>query len=331
MKLLSNLFIKKSTGENRGTFSTNIFDGKRRLCKNEEELTFSNNVYRVFKSKYYDDTTKINYLKEEIKKNEHLFTNKKTLSLIDENSKESKEIKETLGKEELKNSIQSLMNFFTEFDFEPNFRFINTFSYQCNKSNKEAKDYLRNYFELSDNPMTNQLINKMDSTEFSNIVSSFSKVTPNHKVNNRFKLYYGSAGTGKTTKALEEADNNCMVCHSAMLPSDLMEDFKFEEGKAQFTPSALQKAIKEGKEIVLDEINLLPFESLRFLQSILDGKKHFSYKGEDIEIKDGFKVIGTMNLKVNGSIFSLPEPLIDRAEELKKFNLTAENLLGAIL
>ena len=122
-----------------------------------------------------------------------------------------------------------------------------------------------------------------------------------------------------------------MVCHSAMLPSDLMEDFKFNDGKAEFEPSALQRAMTEGKKIVLDEINLLPFESLRFLQSILDGKKEFLYQGKTIEIKDGFKIIGTMNLSVYGSVYSLPEPLVDRCEDIRKYSLTAENLLGAIL
>ena len=110
----------------------------------------------------------------------------------------------------------------------------------------------------------------MKSPEFDDIALELVNITPSTKINTRFKLYYGSAGTGKTTAAMKEADGNCMVCHSAMLPSDLMEDFKFEEGKAAFQPSALYKAITEGKKIVLDEINLLPFESLRFLQSILE-------------------------------------------------------------
>ena len=128
-----------------------------------------------------------------------------------------------------------------------------------------------------------------------------------------------------------EAENNCMTCHSAMLPSDLMEDFKFVDGKAEFVPSALQIAMTEGKKIVLDEINLLPFESLRFLQTILDGKTEFIYKGKTVKIVDGFKIIGTMNLVVNGCTYGLPEPLVDRAEELRKYSLTAKNLVGAII
>ena len=228
-------------------------------------------------------------------------------------------------------TIQNIIDFFSEFEFEPNFRFINSFAYACNSSATDAKSYVANYFELTDSPYVNSIVEKMKSVEFETITNDLANIVPTHKVNNRFKLYYGSQGTGKTTQALKETMGNCMVCHSAMLPSDLMEDFKFDNGQATFIPSALQIAMTEGKAIVLDEINLLPFESLRFLQSILDGKQQFEYKGKTIVIKDGFKIIGTMNLHVNGCTYALPEPLVDRAETLKKFNLTAEHLINAIL
>lgn len=233
--------------------------------------------------------------------------------------------------EALKTSINQLINFFTEFEFEPNFRFINCFAFASNQSLKNARDYVTNYFKLIDSPDVNSIIEKIKSSEFINIVDSFKNFLPTKRINKRFKIYYGSAGTGKTTRAMQEADGNCMVCHSAMLPSDLMEDFKFDNGKATFIPSALQNAMENGKPIVLDEINLLPFESLRFLQTILDGKKQFSYKGKTVHINDGFKIIGTMNLKVNGSTFCLPDPLVDRAEDIREFRLKADGLIGAII
>ena len=233
--------------------------------------------------------------------------------------------------EVVKDGLQKLISFFTEFSFEPNFRFVNTLQNICADSIDKGKDYVRNYFKLTDNAYFTAIVDKMSSTEFGEILEKLILISPSKSINTRFKLYYGSQGTGKTTAAMAEANNNVMVCHSAMLPSDLMEDFKFNDGKAAFTPSALCKAMTEGKSIVLDEINLLPFESLRFLQSLLDGKTQFDYKGQIINIKPGFKVIGTMNLQVNGSVYSLPEPLVDRAEELKEFKLTADNLLGAII
>lgn len=228
-------------------------------------------------------------------------------------------------------TCEKLIDFFKEFDFEPNFRFVNTLAKKCIASSTEAKAYVANYFALTDNSYATAIVNKMESIEFSHIMENLCSLNTSKTINSRFKVYYGSQGTGKTTLAMSEADNNCMVCHSAMLPSDLMEDFKFVDGKAEFAPSKLYQAITEGNIIVLDEINLLPFESLRFLQSILDGKSQFTYKGKDVIIANGFKIIGTMNLHVNGMSYALPEPLVDRAEDLKEFKLTADQLMSAII
>ena len=116
-----------------------------------------------------------------------------------------------------------------------------------------------------------------------------------------------------------------------MLPADLMEDFVFVDGKATFKPSMLWRCMEEGKPITLDEINLLPFDSLRFLQGVLDGKTEFQYKGNTVHINDGFMVIGTMNLSVNGMVYGLPEPLVDRCADMQKFKLTADQLMSAIM
>lgn len=230
----------------------------------------------------------------------------------------------------IEQTMQHCIDFFSEFSFEPNFRFINTFAKKC-IDKLEAINYVVNYFSLTGSQYVNAIADKCKSDEFQQIVKDFEAINITKTVNARFKLYYGSQGTGKTTKAIKEADGNVIVCHSAMLPSDLLEDFKFIDGKAHFTPSALQRAMIEGKKIVLDEINLLPFESLRFLQSILDNKTSINYKGETINIAEGFMIIGTMNLIVNGNIFGLPEPLVDRAVDIQQFKLTATDLVGAVL
>lgn len=227
-------------------------------------------------------------------------------------------------------ALGNMMKFFTEFQFEPNFRFINTFALNLSKSKKSAVEYISNYFELIDSPYAKEVKEKVKSAEFKQIMNDLNGAVPSHPINKRFKLYYGSQGTGKTTIAMGETDNRCMVCNSSMLPSDLMEDFVFVDGKATFKPSALWRCMVEGKPIVLDELNLLPFDSLRFLQTILDGKAEFLYKGNRIEIADGFCVIGTMNLTVNGMTYGLPEPLVDRCAEARKFSLSASDLLKAI-
>lgn len=228
-------------------------------------------------------------------------------------------------------ALTKLIDFFTEFDFEPNFRFVNTLSHRLAVSDECATQYIGNYFELTDSSYSSDVVEKMKSAEFKGILRQLSALAPTKSVNNRFKIYYGSAGTGKTTQAQKETDMRCVVCNNSMLPADLMEDFVFVDGKATFKPSMLWRCMEEGKPITFDEINLLPFDSLRFLQGVLDGKTEFQYKGNTVHINEGFMIIGTMNLAVNGMVYGLPEPLVDRCSAMEKFKLTADQLLSAIM
>lgn len=234
-------------------------------------------------------------------------------------------------KEVLLNGIQHLMDFFTEFAFTPSFRFTNTFAFMACKSKNAAIEYVSNYFALMDSSYVNEVTEKVKSAEFSQIVKDISQYgKPASHINNRFKVYFGPAGTGKTTIAQEESENRCVVCNSSMLPSDLMEDFVFTDGNPDFKPSLLWECMEQGKAIVLDEINLLPFDSLRFLQGIVDGKTEFYYKNRPVHIHDGFQIIGTMNLSLGGMVYGLPEPLVDRCSTAKEFALSAKQLAQAI-
>ena len=235
-------------------------------------------------------------------------------------------------KEILLDGITRMMDFFSEFSFTPSFRFTNTFSFMACESREAACNYVKNYFALMNSNYIKEVEQKMKSVEFSNIIESISQYgRPSSHINTRLKVYYGSAGTGKTTLAQTESDNRCIVCNSSMLPSDLMEDFIFKDGQPDFNPSLLWECMEQGKTIVLDEINLLPFDSLRFLQGIVDGKTKFYYKNRPVHIKDGFQIIGTMNLSLGGMIYGLPEPLVDRCSETKEFILTAEQLAKSIV
>lgn len=327
----SNYWIGK---RKNGELFTNIYGYPKVISVYAAEYQKTLNLYQIFKKRTFSMDYKMNQLEQFLGIGIHAEYNENTV-IFDEIVTESEPVIDNDAERialqnKVQSIIQNIIDFFSEFEFEPNFRFLNTFAYACNNSTSAAKEYVTNYFNLTDNANKTAIDDKMKSIEFRSIVDSLKTIVPTHKVNNRFKLFYGAPGTGKTTEGSKEADN-IMVCHSGMLPADLMEDFKFEDGKATFIPSALQNAMVEGKKIMLDEINLLPFESLRFLQTILDGKSEFEYKGKTIKIKDGFVIIGTMNLQVNGCVYSLPEPLVDRAMELKEFKLTADKLVGAII
>lgn len=234
-------------------------------------------------------------------------------------------------KEILLGGIQHLMDFFSEFSFTPSFRFTNTFAFMACQSKKSAIEYVSNYFALMDSSYVKEVVEKVKSAEFKQIVNDIAQYgTPASHINNRFKVYFGPAGTGKTTIAQEESENRCIVCNSSMLPSDLMEDFVFTDGNPDFNPSLLWDCMEQGKTIVLDEINLLPFDSLRFLQGIVDGKTEFYYKNRPVHIHEGFQIIGTMNLSLGGMIYGLPEPLVDRCYSAKEFTLSAKQLAKAV-
>ena len=235
------------------------------------------------------------------------------------------------AKEIMVEGLRKMINFFSEFAFTPSFRFVNTISRNY-RTPEAAQNFIAHYFSLMDSCYASDVANKMKSEEFSELINNIMEYpAPASVVNSRMKVYYGPAGTGKTTIAQQETDNRCIVCNSAMLPSDLMEDFVFDSGNPTFNPSILCECMEKGLPIVLDEINLLPFDSLRFLQGITDGKKSIIYKNRTININDGFQIIGTMNLSLGGATYGLPEPLVDRCSEIKEFSLSAEQLAAAII
>lgn len=212
----------------------------------------------------------------------------------------------------MKETVDKYVRFSSEFEFQPSIRNVNAFAYACQRGIAPAREYYINRLKVvgSNWEAANS---KVKSQEFSDIYTRFKAFRLNGNViNKRLKIYFGIPGGGKTTQALKEADNNCIICNSSMLPSDLIEDFKLKDGKGNLIPSPLRHAIENGEKIVLDEIGTLTLDCLRMLQGLTDNKEYFKYKDELIKIKEGFQIIGTMNLFVNGTIFPLTDALGDR-------------------
>ena len=229
---------------------------------------------------------------------------------------------------ETKKSVaRRIIKFFSEFTFTPAIRFVNTLS--LTKSYSAACEYVNNYMSLCDHPDKCAIADKMASDEFKNICSDLFKCASGEVVNKRLEIYFGPAGTGKTTEAIAKYPNaKITVCNETMDSCDLMKTFSFNDadGHPVFKPSSLQEDMVNGRPHILDEINLLNLSALRFLQGILDGKKEIEFEGNIIKIADGFKIIGTMNLVVNGQVFNLPEPIVDRAELLKSYDIDEDIL-----
>lgn len=195
-------------------------------------------------------------------------------------------------------------------------RFINTMLLNA-KSKTACREYIINYFELQNSPDTATVKGLVKSPEFDGLFEILKELKTNKKINNRLEVYYGPAGTGKTTKAIQENPGAAVIpCNYSMDCEDLFKVVTFNDGKIEYQESPFIKAMQNGAAIILDEINLLNDNMIATLQTITDNKTEFTYGSKTYQIKPGFKIIGTMNLIVNGIIYPLRPALVDRCENI---------------
>lgn len=211
-------------------------------------------------------------------------------------------------------------DFFSEFHFKPQPRFMNSVA-RCG-SLEGIRGYVVGYFELTNNSFAADVAEKVKSREFEALAADTLLAKTDKQINKRLEVYYGEPGGGKTTTAIcNNPDAEVVLCHASMTPDELFRGFDFEDGKPVFKGCALRRAMEEGKTIILDEINLLNEDCRRALQGIADAKAEVTINTEKIAIKDGFKIVGTMNLNVGDMVFPLPEPLVDRCAVIKRFEM----------
>ena len=253
-----------------------------------------------------------------------------------------------------------------EFEGIESGRFYNTLIWRIRQEGLNgAYNYVLSYFKLINNPYVNEVKEKMQSKEFKNIYDKAKNILPHKTINSRLEIYFGNPGVGKTNTVISEnPDAEVMICNSNFEPNDLLEVFDVDTakeelkaqginieaveemniyrtssmneliyaflnlngGKPKYKPTALMNAIKNGKTVVLDEIGKLTRQCQDFLVGFTDNKKYFEFKGEKIEIGEGFKIIGTMNLEINGNIYTLQSPLVDRAAKLVEVHPNIELL-----
>lgn len=127
-------------------------------------------------------------------------------------------------------------------------------------------------------------------------------------------LLYGPPGTGKTSKACKT------VKKGNFFNITLNEESSVSEILGMWIPKGKEfvwsdgvgiRAWKEGKLLVINEIDKASGSVLTQLHAILDDRRMARLtipSGETVKPKKGFKVIATMN----GSVQDLPEALADR-------------------
>ena len=230
-----------------------------------------------------------------------------------------------------KKCAQQLMNFMAGFHMDASRRLINTCRQLVNKSNRAVKKYMYDYTNLIDNGYEDAMAQQCKGQEFDQWLDDLKKIPASPAINKRLAIYYGPAGMGKTYDATHEKDCiGCIVCAPDKYESDLFRDYDPNKGQPVYKKTCLYEALVNGGTVVLDEINLLPLGVLQSLQGILDNKDEIDLFGEKVQIHPNFRVIGTMNLIVQGAKCPLPEALVDRCFCIKEYKADADTLGEAI-
>jgi midasin (ATPase involved in ribosome maturation) len=134
------------------------------------------------------------------------------------------------------------------------------------------------------------------------------------------EIFYGPAGTGKTSRAIAENPTATRIVASATQdPSELFtRNVVNDHGGVDVVLTELGQAMVDGKPIIIDEVNLYQQCVMTRLQGATDGGKFLTDNGVNLTIKDGFKIVGTMNLETNLGKATLPDPLVSRAAKVEK-------------
>ena len=252
-------------------------------------------------------------------------TETKKSSAKNENAVVSKETTATplLTSKEKQKLAEKVINFCQDFSFKPDPRLLNTIAFE------NPDDFIVNSMELAgyDSALIDVALNKFKSAEWDLIKQDLAKAKEGaRRINKRLVIFYGDAGTGKTTKAIEEIKTLGLepvkiIASATADPDDLFTTLQpAKDGKVEVVLTQLGQAMTEGRPIIIDEANLYNAEVLARLQGVTDNTDSIYDRKIKLDIKDGFKVIITMNLETNLGKNPLPNPLISRANRIEKFD-----------
>ena len=236
----------------------------------------------------------------------------------------SRKTKQQITKQDLKvmgEFVKRVKDFFKEVNIINtgtelvNPRVFNNFMNTKNKN--DARDVFVDFGILTGAPdeWVDSVDNLCKSAEWDLINQEKDKVMqayPQKQINERLIIYMGGAGTGKTTKAVtDNPDADTLAGSSTQDPSTLFGFFNLDTKMT--APTALARAMESGSPIIIDEFVLYSDDVLMRLQAITDQKTaiYDEITHQKINIKNGFKIIATMNLER-----PLPVALATRAQIL---------------
>lgn len=156
----------------------------------------------------------------------------------------------------------------------------------------------------------------------------------NHIQNSKPAMLYGKAGSGKTFLINELAkymkyENNIVKIHlgeqtdAKLLLGTYCSGEK--PGTFQWRSGVLTTAVKEGKWVLIEDIDKAPTEVLSVLLTLLE-KRELSIpsRGEVIKAKHGFQLISTIRVSNDSSKTTLPDIIGLRKWELVNVEIPSE-------
>ena len=234
-------------------------------------------------------------------------------------------------KEEKKNAIEDkkarntlafdIITFCKDFEYKPDPRLLNSLKHE-----KDPQQFMLNSMELigMDSDLLMKAKEKFRSPEWKNLLNQLKELKTTHeRINKRLEIFYGQAGTGKTTKAImENPTAKVIIASAAQDPDEMFTHFNPETRKWELTEltKAMEGDGEHGESVVINELNFYPQECHKRLQGVLDETKEFIDHGILIHIRDGFKIVATMNLVTNQGEITLPDPLVSRASRIENFD-----------
>ena len=256
---------------------------------------------------------------------ERTFGIPKVGSTIQNSSKEEKSTTSSESDQETTTSSEvnrdalakSIITFCKDFEYNPDPRLLNSLLFESDPS-----QFIVNSMELVgyDEDLLQRAREKFQSYEWQEILKTLKGLEPKHgRFNQRLEIKYGAAGTGKTTAAIAEYPTAPKLVASASADPDDLFTF-FDPSTKKYEMTDIAKAMINGTPIIIDEANLYNAVVLQRLQGITDSTNSIFDRGMKLDIKDGFKVIMTLNLETNMGKTPLPTPLVSRASKIENYD-----------
>ena len=171
-------------------------------------------------------------------------------------------------------------------------------SYETALDNKELKELLEDLRSAHRTETDIKVIfrEKERLAGKANQLEKFFQAFENRLTKERLFILLGETGVGKTWITEKRyPDMVTYACNSSLDPYSLCYSLENINGVLTPVETPFLRTVRDGGRVKLDEINLLPNDSLMLVQGLTDEKESIVVGSEVIKISPDFKILATMN------------------------------------